>query len=54
MVLLATERRMSASESTQIVRSSEETIRRWLKRYLAEGVEELRDAPRPGAPLKVT
>ena len=54
MVLLATERRMSASEIAEIVRSSEETVRRWLKRYLAEGVEGLRDAPRPGAPRKVT
>ena len=54
MVLLATKRRMSASEIAEIVRSSEETVRRWLKRYLAEGVEGLRDAPRPGAPRKVT
>src|ERR687897_652246 len=38
----------------QMVRASEETVRRWLKRYLAEGVEGLRDEPHPGAPRKVT
>ncbi len=58
MVLLAAERRMSASEIAEIVRTSEETVRRWLKRYLAEGlaegVEGLRDVPHPGAPRKVT
>jgi Winged helix-turn helix len=41
-------------EIAQIVRASEETVRRWLKRYLAEGVEGLRDVPHPGAPRKVT
>jgi transposase len=54
MVLLAAERRMTASEIAEIVRGSEETVRRWLKRYLAEGIEGLHDVPRPGAPRKVT
>lgn len=54
MVLLATERRLVAEEIAEIVRSSEETVRRWLKRYLAEGIEGLRDEPHPGAPGKVT
>jgi transposase len=54
MVLLAAERRLVAEEIAGIVRASEETVRRWLKRYLAEGVEGLRDAPRPGSPRKVT
>ena len=54
MVLLAAERRMTAAEITVIVRTSEETVRRWLKRYLAEGVEGLRDVPHPGAARKVT
>ena len=54
MVLLAAERRMTAAEIAEIVRGSEETVRRWLKRYLAEGIEGLRDAPHPGAPRKVT
>ena len=54
MVLLAAERRMSAAHIAEIVRASEEKVRRWLKRYLAEGVEGLGDAPRPGVPRKVT
>ena len=54
MVLLATERHLTAAEIAGIVRGSEETVRRWLKRYLAEGVEGLRDEPHPGAPRKVT
>ncbi len=54
MVLLAVEQRLVAEEIAGLVRSSEETVRRWLKRYLAEGVEGLRDVPHPGAPRKVT
>ena len=54
MVLLAAERHLTAAEIAEIVRASEETVRRWLKRYLAEGVEGLRDEPHPGAPRKVT
>ena len=54
MVLLAAERGLTAAEIAEIVRASEETVRRWLKRYLAEGVEGLSDAPQPGAPRKVT
>jgi transposase len=54
MVLLAAERRMTPAEIAKLVRASEETVRRWLKRYLAEGVEGLRDVPHPGAPRKVT
>lgn len=37
MVLLAADRRLTAAEIAEIVRASEETVRRWLKRYLAEG-----------------
>jgi transposase len=54
MVLLAAERRLTAAQIAEIVRASQETVRRWLKRYLAEGVEGLRDVPHPGAPRKVT
>lgn len=54
MILLAVERCLTAAEIAEIVRSSEETARRWLKRYLAEGIEGLRDVPHPGAPRKVT
>src|SRR5215210_1257789 len=55
MVLLAAEQRLTAAAIAGIVRASEETVRRWLKRYLAEGTEGLRDVPRPGTPvIKVT
>src|SRR3990172_6204168 len=54
MMLLAVERQMVAAEIATIVRESEHTVRRWMKRYLAEGIEGLKDAPRPGATPKVT
>jgi transposase len=37
-----------------IVRESEETVRRWLKRYQAEGVEGRCDQHRGGRPATVT
>ena len=54
MVLLAAERCLAAAIFAAVVRASEETVRRWLKRHLAEGVEGLRDVAHPGAPRKVT
>jgi transposase len=54
IVLLAAERRMVAAEIATVVRMHEETVRRWLVRYQAEGLEGLKDAPRAGAPPKVT
>lgn len=54
MVLLVAEHNMVAAEIATIVRKDEQTVRRWLKRYLAEGVQGLYDAPRPGSPVKVT
>ena len=54
MMLLAAEKHMVAAEIGAIVRESEHTVRRWMKRYMAEGIEGLKDAPRPGAPAKVT
>jgi transposase len=54
MVLLAAERGLVAAEIAAIVRQDEETVRRWLARYLAEGIEGLSDAPRSGAPPKAT
>jgi hypothetical protein len=49
MVLLAAERQMVATEIASIVRQHEETVRRWLARYEAEGTAGLADAPRSGA-----
>jgi transposase len=54
MVFLAAEQHLSAAEIAAIVRESEETVRRWLKRFQAEGNAGLCDRPRPGAPYKVT
>jgi len=54
IVLLAAERRMVAVESAAVVRMHEAPVRRWLVRYQAEGLEGLKDSPRPGAPPKVT
>jgi transposase len=54
MVLLAAEQRMLVPEIARIVRCDEQTVRTWLKRYLAEGVAGLADAPRPGVTPKVT
>lgn len=54
MILLAAEQCLTAAQISEIVRASEETVRRWLKRYLAEGVEGLHDEPQPGAPRRVT
>jgi len=54
LVLLAAEKRLVAAEIGEIVRLSEESVRRWLKRYLAEGIEGLHDQPRPGAAAVVT
>jgi len=54
MILLAAEQQLVASEIAAIVRESAETVRRWFRRYRAEGVSGLADAPRPGKPPKVT
>ena len=54
MILLAVEKHLTAAAIGEIVRESEATVRRWMKRYLAEGVEGLQDRPRSGAPTKVT
>ena len=54
MVLLSAEKGLKAEDIAQIVRESHITILRWLKRYLAEGMEGLKDAPRPGRSRTVT
>jgi len=54
MVLLAAEKRMVAAEIAEIVRTDEQTVRRWLKRYLTAGLPGLFDSSRPGGPRKVT
>lgn len=54
IVLLAGEQHMVAANIAQIVRRDEQTVRRWLKRYQAEGVAGLADVPRPAATPTVT
>jgi transposase len=54
MVLLSAEQRLKVPQIAAIVRESEATVLRWLKRYRAEGLEGLHDAPRPGRPSPMT
>ena len=54
MVLLSTEKQLVACKIAEIVRVTEVTVLTWLKRYMAEGINGLYDAPRPGGPRKVT
>lgn len=54
MMLLAAEKGLSAPAIGAIVRENEETVRRWMKRYIAEGVNGLKDMPHPGATPKMT
>ena len=50
MILLATEQKLTAPQIGKIVRKDDQTVRRWIKRYNAEGINGLFDAPRPGTP----
>jgi transposase len=52
--LLAAEHGFKVPQIAAIVRESESTVLRWLKRYLAEGLEGLQDTPRPGRPAQLT
>ena len=52
MVLLAGEQRLIAPAIARIVREDEETVRRWLKRWLAEGIAGLKDRPMPAHATK--
>jgi len=54
MILLAVEEEMIAPEIARIVRKNDQTVRRWFKRFNAEGVQGLYDAPRSGSPGKTT
>ena len=54
IVLLAGEQCLTAPAIARIVREDEQTVRRWLKRWLAEGIAGLQDRPMPGGPAKIT
>jgi transposase len=53
-VFLAAEQRLKVPQMAALVRESAATGRRWLQRYLADGLEGPHDAPRPGRPPEVT
>jgi transposase len=54
MILLSAEKGLKAETIAEIVRESHITVLRWLKRYVAEGIDGLLDAPRPGRSARVT
>ena len=54
IILLAGEQRLTAAAIAVLVREDDQTVRNWLKRYLAEGIDGLHDRPMPGAPPTVT
>ena len=54
MVLLAAEQHLGVREIAAIVRECEGTVRCWLKRYSAHGIDGLQDQWAGGAPAKVT
>jgi len=54
MVLPSVEQGLKGPQIAAIVRQSEATVLRWLKRSLAEGLEGGQDAPRPGRPAEIT
>jgi len=54
MILLAAAQGLKVLQIARMVRASEATVLRWLKRYRAEGIEGLQDAPRPGRPSPMT
>jgi transposase len=54
MILLSAEQGLKVPQMAAIVRESEATVLRGLKRYRAEGLQGLQDAPRPGRPAEST
>jgi transposase len=54
IAFLAAEQRRKVPQIAAIVRESEATVLRWLKRYRAEGLHGVHDALRPGRPSEVT
>jgi transposase len=54
IILLAGEQRMRARAIAKIVREVDQTVRNWLKGWMAEGIEGLKDRPMPGPPPKIS
>lgn len=53
MMLLSAEHHLVPAAIAAIVRQDEQTVRRWIKRYQAEGLTGHADAPRPGGDSKI-
>ena len=54
MILLGAEEKMTAPQIAKIVRRNDQTVRRWIKRFNAEGCSGLSDEPKSGPPRRVT
>ena len=54
IVLLAGEQRMTAPAIAKLVREVTQTVRNWLKRWMAEGIEGRKDRPMPGPAPKIS
>lgn len=54
IILLAVESKLTAPQIAKIVRINDQSVRNWLRRYVAQGISGLEDEPRSGAPSKVT
>ncbi len=54
IVLLAGEQRMTAPAIAALVREVSQTVRNWLKRWMRDQIEGLKDRPMPGLPPKIT
>jgi transposase len=49
IILLAAEQGMTVPEISRIIRRNDQTVRTWIKRFNAEGINGLYDKPRSGA-----
>ena len=54
IILLAGEQQLIAPAIAKIVRTDDQTVRNCFKRWMAEGIEGLKDRPMPGSPPKIT
>jgi transposase len=54
IILLAAENKLIAPQIANIMRVNDQSVRNWLRRYVAQGIRGLEDEPRSGAPRKVT
>lgn len=53
-MILLSHKGYGSSEISNIVLLDIRSVQRWIKRYISEGIQGLYDAPRSGAPPKVT